>query len=227
MVKIKSLFISDTHFGVKHNNCEILLEVLNTYDPENIFLVGDIIDFIAIEKKIRWNKNYGKIIKKIVSLSEKCNIVWVIGNHEFFLKQFIPFKIGNIKVLDEYIYKDYLIIHGDKFDSLIYKRQWLYWLGDFGYNIIIFLDYFLGYNGNLSKTTKKRVKGLSTYLNDFHKTAINYAKSKNCNSVICGHLHHQEFIKIENFNYYNCGNFREDKDFVIENLDGSIELISL
>ena len=118
-------------------------------------------------------------------------------------------------------------INGDRFDSLIYNKKWLYSLGNFSYDTIIAIDDCFNFKGKLSKKIKKKVKGLSTYLNDFYESSKSYAKSRGCNSVICGHLHHQEIKTSLDFNYFNCGNFREDKDFAIENLNGGIELISL
>ena len=69
MVKVKSLFISDLHIGVKHNNVKALLEILDDYEFENLFLVGDIIDMTKIARKPRWKKSYGKFFKKLMCAS--------------------------------------------------------------------------------------------------------------------------------------------------------------
>lgn len=220
-IKIKSLFISDLHIGTKNNNTDKALEVLERYDYENLFIVGDLIDFLSMQKKIRWNKTYNQIIK--ILLNKKCNKYYITGNHEYILREYTPFKIGDINIIDEHIYKDYLIIHGDKFDTYINKIKWLYILGDYAYDIVIFLDRVFGFEGVLSKHTKKKIKQASTYLNSFYIAAEKYTKSKDCDKIICGHLHNQEYQKLKDVEYYNCGNFREDTDYIIENLDGKIE----
>lgn len=223
MDKVKSLFVSDTHIGVKHNNVKRLIEVLEQYEFENLFLVGDIVDMTALRKKMFWKKHYGHLLKKLVKLSENTNIVYITGNHDHYLRDFTPFEFSLCKVVDEYIYKDILIIHGDKFDTLINKRKYLYMFGDYGYNLVIRLDKVFNFQGGLSKRAKTLAKAASNYLNDFYKTAEKYTIAKNCTKVICGHVHIQEYRKM-NIEYYNCGDFRESQTYIVENLNGTLEL---
>lgn len=223
MDKIKSIFISDTHIGVRHNNVKKLIEVLDMYDFENLFLIGDIIDMTALRKRMFWKKQYGYFIKKLIKLSEKVNIVYITGNHDYYLREFTPFEFSLCKVVDEYIYGDMLLIHGDKFDTLINKRKYLYMFGDYGYNLVIRLDKMFNFQGCLSKRAKRIAKQASNYLNDFYKTAEKYTLSKDCKKIICGHVHIQEYREM-NVEYYNCGDFRESSTYIIENLDGTLEL---
>lgn len=224
MVKVKSLFVSDLHIGVKHNNIKELLETLETYEFENLFLVGDIIDMTKMAKKPKWKKSYGKFFKKIIELSQNTNIIYITGNHDHFLREFTPFNIGPFEIVDECIYKDILLIHGDKFDRLVYSRKWLYLFGTFGYDLVIWIDETLNLKGVLSKKAKRITKKASNYLNDFYETARRYAKSKKCSKIICGHTHIQEERQIKDVIYYNCGDFRESSTYIIENIDGSIQL---
>jgi UDP-2,3-diacylglucosamine pyrophosphatase LpxH len=43
--------------------------------------------------------------------------------------------------------------------------------------------------------------------------------------VICGHIHHAEIKRIENFLYINTGDFVESCTAIVEHHDGRIELI--
>lgn len=222
MVKVKSLFVSDIHIGVKHNNIKALLEILDEYEFENLFLVGDIIDMTKIAVKPRWKKSYGKFFKKLIDLSANTNIIYITGNHDHMLREFTPFDIGPFEIVDEYIYKDILLIHGDKFDRLVYQRKWLYMLGSFGYDLMIWLDDTFNMKGVLSKKAKRITKKTSNYLNDFYETARRYTKSKKCSKVVCGHTHMQEWRKIKDICYYNCGDFRESSTYIVERLDGTL-----
>lgn len=223
MDKIKSLFISDTHIGVKYNNTKKLLDILESYDFKNLFLVGDIIDMTAMKHGVFWKKHYGQLIKKLIKLSETTNIIYITGNHDFYLREFTPFEFSSCKIVDEYIYGDTLVIHGDKFDTLISKRKYLYMFGDYGYNLVIRLDRIFNFEGGLSKRAKKIAKRASNYFNDFYKTAEKYTILKKCKRIICGHIHIQEYRPMA-VEYYNCGDFRESSTYIIENLDGTFEL---
>ncbi|MEW8690350.1 MAG: hypothetical protein AB2535_04595 [Candidatus Thiodiazotropha endolucinida] len=44
-LRYKSLFISDTHLGLRASRTQYLLEFLKYTDSDNLCLVGDILDF--------------------------------------------------------------------------------------------------------------------------------------------------------------------------------------
>jgi UDP-2,3-diacylglucosamine pyrophosphatase LpxH len=43
-MRIEALFISDVHLGTRGSNSQQVLDVLKKYQPDTLFLVGDIID---------------------------------------------------------------------------------------------------------------------------------------------------------------------------------------
>jgi UDP-2,3-diacylglucosamine pyrophosphatase LpxH len=51
-IKIEALFISDVHLGSKGSNPKELLTVLKKYEPQYLFLVGDIIDGWLLKRRI-------------------------------------------------------------------------------------------------------------------------------------------------------------------------------
>lgn len=221
---IQSIFISDIHIGCGRNKVNSVLEILDKYDFDNLFLVGDIIDGWSLSKRWKWKKSYGKLINKLVELkAEGKNIVYVAGNHDDFLRPFCPLHLSMIDIYEEYIYKDIMVIHGDKFDAILKGKRYLYFLGEHMYKVMIFLNVlFPGF----SKRAKKIVKDKVNYLSDFYNLAINYAKAKKCNKIVLGHTHQQEFREINGIQYWNCGDFREDARYLIEHKDGKLELIN-
>jgi UDP-2,3-diacylglucosamine pyrophosphatase LpxH len=58
-------------------------------------------------------------IRKILSLAKNgTEITYVVGNHDDFLRDFIPLTVHeNIKIVNECIWRDYLITHGDLYDE--------------------------------------------------------------------------------------------------------------
>lgn len=216
--------MSDIHIGCGKNNIDNVLEILEEYKFNNLFLVGDIIDCWALAKKWRWKKKYGKLIDKIIELkSEGVTIVYVLGNHESSIRQFCPLRLAVLDIYDEYIYKDMLIIHGDKFDTILENRKYLYYLGDFAYQFLIYLNIFFP---KLSRSAKKFAKDKINYLSDFYNVAAKYTLAKKCKKIVLGHTHHQEKRLVDGVEYWNCGDFREDSNYIIENLEGKLELRS-
>lgn len=231
--RIKSLFLSDIHLGAIENNAATALEIIEKYRFDNLFLVGDIIDIKELRKKWRWSSLDTDIIHRIIKIANKKNVIYITGNHERGFFDDLPDSGLPIKFHREFVYNNMLIIHGDQFDVVIGNRRWLYNIGDIGYNWSIRLTHWInwarrlvGLKGEckLSKNLKKLVKNSINYLSDYKEAATAYAKYKSCHTIICGHTHAEEYVKINGIRYINIGNMRQDATYLIEELDGSLIL---
>jgi UDP-2,3-diacylglucosamine pyrophosphatase LpxH len=234
--RIKSLFLSDVHLGVTENNAQAAIDIIDKYEFDNLFLVGDIIDIKELRKKWRWKLLDTQLIHKIIKIANKKNVIYITGNHERGFFDDLPDSGLPIKFYREFIYNNKLIIHGDQFDTIIGNWRWIYSLGDWGYNLSIRLTYWInsirrlfGLKGEckLSKNLKKWVKDSVNYLSNYHVAAAEYAKFHKCNTVICGHTHQREMRNIDGVLYVNCGDLRQDKTYVIETLEGELQSIDL
>ena len=219
MKKIDALFISDVHLGSKGSNADELLEVLKQYEPKYLFIVGDFIDGWLLKKRHYWSQDFTNVIRKILSYSKNgTKVVYVTGNHDDFLRNYTPMSFSeNIQIVDEYIWNDYYIVHGDQFDGIV-KMKWLGVLGSWGYEAAIWIDNTLkrfGYKKSLSKFLKKNVKNAIKFITDFEKQAVYQAKSHNCNGVIVGHIHTPSNTHINNIHYLNCGDWVENNSYII------------
>ena len=135
MIKVKSLFISDIHLGNKNCQADKLLEVLKQYEFENLFIIGDFIDMTALKRKFYWNQDHSTVIQKVLKLSRhNINVVYLIGNHDFFVRDLIKeqdINLGNILICNEYIYNSIrgekiFLVHGDCFDGFVATHKLLY-----------------------------------------------------------------------------------------------------
>jgi UDP-2,3-diacylglucosamine pyrophosphatase LpxH len=219
MKKIEAIFISDVHLGSKGSNADELLEVLKQYEPKYLFIVGDFIDGWLLKKRHYWSQDFTNVIRKILSYSKNgTKVVYVTGNHDDFLRNYTPMSFSeNIQIVDEYIWNDYYIVHGDQFDGIV-KMKWLGVLGSWGYEAAIWIDNTLkrfGYKKSLSKFLKKNVKNAIKFITDFEKQAVYQAKSHNCNGVIVGHIHTPSNTYINNIHYLNCGDWVENNSYII------------
>jgi UDP-2,3-diacylglucosamine pyrophosphatase LpxH len=221
-MKIDALFISDVHLGSKGCDAEKLLQVLKLYEPKKLFIVGDFIDGWLLKKRYYWKQEYTNLIRKILSYSKNdTEVIYIIGNHDEFLRVYVPMDMGNIKIVNEYEYNGYLITHGDLYDGIV-QLKWLGILGSYGYELAISIDRTLkkfGYKKSFSKMVKDKVKSAVTFITDFEKQLGYQAYTRGLKGVICGHIHKPEDKKISvkdmDIHYLNCGDWVENYSYII------------
>lgn len=236
-MKYKYIIISDTHLGIKDSKSKELLDFFEKNTAENIILNGDIIDGWSIKRGSKIKKTHTKIISKLLKLSNKSKIIWVRGNHDDFIEEFIGTKIGNIEIVEDLVIeldnKKYYIFHGDLIDIFIMKYKWLAHIGSIGYDIALWINRIynkyrkakgLNYY-SISDKLKKSIKFATNYINDFEQTAVNIGISKDCDGVICGHIHNPEIRIINNKEYINSGDWIENLTAVVIDYKNKIHLI--
>ncbi len=234
----RSILISDLHLGSKGCQAEKLLAFLKTHTADNLYLVGDIIDLWALSRKIYFPQSHLKVLKKVLALSKNTRIVYVRGNHDETLDEFVPFNIGNIEVVmeAEHVTADgrkLLICHGDKYDQVMQYARWLAVLGDIGYTLLLksnaYVNWFRRKFGrgywSLYAYAKRRVKKLVGFIGDFENAVAKDAAANGYDGVVCGHIHHCEMKKIQGIDYYNDGDWVESCTALIEDELGNIRII--
>ena len=219
-MKIQALFISDVHLGSKGSNATQVLEVLKQYQPETLFLVGDIIDGWLLKRKFRWPQSHTNVLRKILSYSKNgTKVIYIPGNHDEFMRDYLELSFGNIEVHNEYIYKNTYITHGDLYDGVV-KLKWLGILGSIGYDLAISIDRRLkswGYKRSLSKFLKNSVKEAVKFMTSFEQEIVRQGVKHNCDTVMCGHIHHPDDKIIDGVRYLNTGDFIENNSYIIYN----------
>jgi len=221
-MKVDALFISDVHLGSKGCNAEKLLQVLKLYEPTKLFIVGDFIDGWLLKKRYYWKQEYTNLIRKILSYSKNgTEVIYITGNHDEFLRAYVPMDMGNIKIVNEYEYNGYLITHGDLYDGIV-QLKWLGILGSYGYELAISIDRALkkfGYKKSFSKMVKDKVKSAVTFITDFEKQLGYQAYTRGLKGVVCGHIHKPEDKKISvkdmDIHYLNCGDWIENYSYIV------------
>lgn len=217
-MKIDSLFLSDIHLGSKGSNSNLVIEVLKKYEPEYLFLIGDIIDGWLLKKKFRWKQSDTNVIRKILSYSKNgTKVIYITGNHDDFLREYGDLNFGNIEICNEYVHNDIFLTHGDLYDGVV-QLKWLGVLGSMGYDMAISIDRFLkkiGYKRSLSKFLKDKVKEAVVFITSFENELVRQSKKRNCEIVICGHIHKPEDKMIDGIRYLNCGDWIENNSYIV------------
>ena len=88
-MKYQAIIVSDLHLGIKDSKADEFIEFLDEHPTDLLILNGDIIDGWALNRGAKWKKKHTKVISKILKLSNKTQIIWIRGNHDEFIQEFI------------------------------------------------------------------------------------------------------------------------------------------
>lgn len=233
--KYKSVFISDLHLGSKHCNADALLDFLKNLETEKLYLVGDIIDGWRLHKRWYWPKKHNQIVRKLLKLSEECEVIYITGNHDEFFRAFPDVRIGRVVVENRVVHtgvdgRRYLVVHGDMFDHLMRTKsgRFVMHLGDMAYDSLIYINRMvnsfrriLGLSPwSLAKYLKHRAKLAANFIGEFEIEMVRYCKSKGYDGIICGHIHHAEISQHDGITYMNDGDWCESCTALVETQEG-------
>lgn len=218
--------ISDTHLGTYGCQAKELFTYLKSVSPKTLIINGDFIDIWQFSKSY-FPKYHLKVIKKIIDLASKgTEVVYILGNHDEFLRRFADTSFGNIELTNKKIMtldgKKAWFFHGDVFDASVQHSKWIAKLGGIGYDFLIRLNvltnWFLTHLGkekySFSKKIKNNVKNAIKFIGDFENAATELAIENEFDYVICGHIHQPQIREIKSKNgncvYLNSGDWIEN-----------------
>ena len=98
----RTVIISDLHLGSTYSRAEDISRFLDEIKCETLILNGDIIDGWALKRGNSWSEEHMRCVRKIMKKSYKTKVLWVRGNHDDFLHDFIPMSLGNISIVENY-----------------------------------------------------------------------------------------------------------------------------
>ncbi len=236
-MRYRTIIMSDLHLGARQSQTDKIIKFLDENESDKLILNGDIIDGWALKGNGKWTKDCTKIFRKFMKMSEKdTKVIYIRGNHDDFLKDFIPFKLNNIRIVRKYVHmgmdgRTYFCFHGDVLDFVIMEARWLAVIGGWSYDFIIRLNTIYNYirkklnlpYHSLANTIKQSVKGAINFVSDFEENAKGLTKEKGYNVAVCGHIHHP---KLEN-DYMNSGDFCENSTCLVEDYNGDWKIITI
>ncbi len=237
--RYRTIWISDVHLGTKGSQADRLLDFLRHHDATYIYLVGDIIDGWQLRKTWNWSQLHNDVIQKLLRKVRKgARVVYVPGNHDEFVREYIELEFGGITVLRDAVHESadgrkLLVIHGDEFDGIVRYNKWLAVLGSSAYEFSIQLNRLLnGYRRkvgkpywSLSAYLKHKVKNAVSFMYNFRTAVIEEAKKRNMDGVVCGHIHRAELTPVDGILYCNTGDWVESCTALVEHEDGRIEIV--
>jgi UDP-2,3-diacylglucosamine pyrophosphatase LpxH len=235
----RTIFLSDVHLGTRGCQADLLLDFLRHHDADTIYLVGDIIDGWRLRSGWYWPQAQNDVVQKLLRKVRKgTRLVYVPGNHDEFLRDYVGHNFGGIELADTAIHIGadglrYLVIHGDHFDLVVRNAKWLALMGDWAYEAALVINtYFnalrrrLGFPyWSLSAWAKLRVKNAVNFIGRFEQILAAEAHRHDADGVICGHIHHAALRDVAGIRYVKTGDWVESCTAVIEPHDGRFEIV--
>jgi len=242
---IRTLFLSDLHLGFRHSRPEQILDCLQRYRPEQLYVLGDFIDGWCLGRGWHWSEACSRVVTSIADLAASgTRVRLVAGNHDDFLRspllQMLMQRSGFCELADEFLHhaadgRRFLVLHGDQFDP--WEKTTRLTSGSIG----LLYDLLLRANSTWGKLThcvlqgenslvcrvKRRLRALGSHLSHFRTQVSRHARCRGFHGDICGHIHQPELLQLEGLVWCNTGDWIENCTAVVEYHCGSLELVRM
>jgi len=237
--RFRTIWISDVHLGTRGCNADLLIDFLDSTDSETMYLVGDIIDGWRLRKKVFWPTAHNDIVWRVLKRAKRgTRIVYVPGNHDEMLRQFVGMNFGGVQIERTAIHvtadgRRLLVMHGDEFDAVMLAHRWLAFVGDTAYTLLMGLNRWVNaVRGrldlpywSLSKMAKHKVKNAVAFISAYEEVVARAAAGRGVDGVVCGHIHTAEMREFDGIAYYNDGDWVESCTALVEHFDGRLEVL--
>ena len=203
-MKVRSLFISDAHIGSSFCQADALLDVMESYTPQFLYLVGDFIDGWKLKRGFRWTDACNDIVRRIISLVEEhgTEVKYVVGNHDEFLRTLGPTLFGPIVINDDATHQlitgeKLRVVHGDYLDNTVRGMSWLANLGDRALSVALWMGRLrewvqrkIGFKyWSFINFLKRQIQKALLFINRFETIILVDTVRRGYQGVICGHIH--------------------------------------
>ena len=235
----RSVILSDVHLGTKDSKADEAVRFLKYLRCERLILNGDIVDGWALKSGGKWKDSHTRFVRTVLKKMEKegTEVIYLRGNHDDILERFLPVGFGKLIIEQEYLLEtpqgDYLVVHGDGFDSVTTNHKAIAVLGSLGYELLLRInriynrwrawrgkEYF-----SLSKEIKARVKSAVSFVGRYEQQLQELARVRGCRGIICGHIHTVADKMLDDVHYLNSGDWVESLTAIVESEPGAFEII--
>jgi UDP-2,3-diacylglucosamine pyrophosphatase LpxH len=238
-IRFRAIWISDLHLGTPGCQAQHVLDFLRCTESEQLYLVGDIVDGWQLRRRWYWPQAHNDVVQKLLRKARHgTRVVFIAGNHDEFVRQFLALSFGGIDIRDEAVHvtadgRRLLVLHGDLFDAVVQRARWLAILGDRLHVGVLHLNRWfnsararLGFRyWSLALYLKLRVKNAVNYICEFEQAVASEARRRGMQGVVCGHIHKAEIRDIDGVLYCNDGDWVESLTALVETADGALRII--
>jgi UDP-2,3-diacylglucosamine pyrophosphatase LpxH len=235
----RSLFISDVHLGTRGCRAEMLAEFLRTMRTDQLFLLGDIVDFENMRRRVYWPAAHEEVVRVVTAMAAAgTRVVYVPGNHDESLRYACGSNLGPVEVHRTLIHETasgerLLLTHGDEFDVSDAYSPTLANIAEMLYRSLLRMSVivhagraFAGLpHWSLLTCLKWKLRKVREAVARFEMDAAIAASSAGLDGVVCGHIHRPSMQRLHGIRYINTGDWVEHCTALAEHADGRLELL--
>ena len=238
-LRYRAVFISDVHLGFRGCRADFLLDFLAATECEYLYLVGDIIDFWEMKRKLYWPATHNEVVKAVMEkAAQGARVIYIPGNHDELLREYDGAVFGNLSIRNQAVHttadgRRMVVLHGDQFDAAVQCSRLVAMLGSRIYDWLLYANRWVNFvrrklgfpYWSLAAHLKQKVKNAVNYIGNFESAVAHEARRQRADGLICGHIHHAEIAEIGGVLYCNDGDWVESCTSLVERHDGTLELL--
>ena len=228
-IKQGAIFVADSHFNEKNRELLTFLQKVESKEiiTSQLFLMGDMIDFISGESKYFIKQN-SSVINLLNKLSCNLEIIYLEGNHDYNLKSIFPdinvIKRENQPLLAKFDNKTISLSHGDNFINWKYDLYCKLIRNTFFLKFMNFIDINFFISKKIENALVK--KNICHKMKNFEHIVSKRIKSYKTDIIVEGHYHQGDIYNIDEKKYINIPSLCCQKKYVvIKNLEFKGETI--
>jgi UDP-2,3-diacylglucosamine pyrophosphatase LpxH len=236
--RLRSVFISDVHLGSRDCRARELLEFLGSVEADYLFLVGDIVDFWSLRRSFHWPQEHNDVLRMILAKAkEGTQVIYIPGNHDENIREFCGSQFGNLRIRRKYVHstadgREFLVMHGDEFDTAVKCSRWLARFGAAAYELTMRINRGVNFfrralglpHWSLATYVKLRLGNAVRYVQAFEAAAAQAARQRKLHGIVCGHIHRAGVREIDGVLYCNDGDWVESCTALVESPGGELSL---
>lgn len=237
--RYRSIFISDLHLGTVGCKAGAVLRFLQNHRAQQVYLVGDIVDIWMTRSFLGWPGEQMAVVRDLLGLAESgAQVHYILGNHDCALRALAGAGLANLTISRDCIHvtadgRRMLVTHGDRYDGLVVKHEWVartatrlyHFVTKFNHSLNKLLVRLHRRPVDICRFVREQTKAISLHNYEFIDVLTEETRRRECDGVICGHIHRPEIRQVNGVEYHNTGDWVENSTAIVEDFDGHLELL--
>lgn len=94
-----AIWLSDIHLDFRDCKANFLLDFLQRNTCDKLYLLGDVIDFYAIKRRLYWPESHQKVLRALIEKAAgDTEVIYVPGNHNHLVRDLVEQAILGVKI---------------------------------------------------------------------------------------------------------------------------------
>jgi UDP-2,3-diacylglucosamine pyrophosphatase LpxH len=214
------LVLSDVHLGSEACRAQELLDYLESIEPQEVMLLGDIIDFWAYDGW--WPDTHHRVLRRLSQFArDGIKVTYIPGNHDANLRSLAPCSFAGMDVALE-VERDIagvrtLFFHGDVVDDQLALPRWMSAPATLIYDSLMsgqdLINRVRRWSGlpraGFIQRALASLPMVRKHIRHYEQACAERARERGCAGVVVGHIHAACIGERAGIAYANSGDWVE------------------